>query len=182
MIKGIYVESDFTSIDRGPGIPVDQKLAEIASSPVKLTPVFKDFRVRLPYTEGLMCSPRVDKTSGKQILHIERANIGDEALYGKGIGTRLLKSALRYALEVQPRLSEFTAQHARLGFVNTAVKVAGESEVSVVIDEVHYGLPSGPAIGDMFKDVPVSPDWAYTVDFLRASVNPDQVKTWEMPV
>ncbi len=180
MLRGYYAPTDWKSIDKGVGIPKEIKLATIAASPVSVSPIQNAHKVTLPYVDGLSYVLRRPADEAP-ILHLERCNVGDEELYGAGIGTRLLQAAIRHGLELEPRITEFSGQWARLGMLNTIIGLVGQDNVATELDGVVYGLGSGRKLVEMFDAVPFVDGNVYTVDRLRAQINPDTALTWELP-
>ncbi len=180
MLCGYYAPTDWKSIDMGVGIPKERKLETIAASPVTVSPFQNAHIVTLPYVDGLYYVLR-RPADESPILHLERCNVGDEELYCAGIGTRLLKSAIRHSLELEPRITEFSGQWARLGMLNTIIGIVGKDNVTTELDSVGYGLGSDRELEEMFDAVPFVDGDVYTVDRLRARINPDTALTWELP-
>lgn len=185
MLRGIYAPSDFTSRDLVPGISAQEKLKVIAASPVIATPdkvndkVYDDsFSLTLPYTDGGFFLFGISRMP--EMLFTDHISVGDEALYGHGIGTRLLKAACRYAVERDRRVKVFSTGWARLGLVNTAIRVFGEQNVAIEHGE-RYGWNSDKELAAIFDENPPKAGEKYLVGGIEANIDPSLALTWEAP-
>jgi len=186
MLRNIYAPTDFKSVDRDPAVSVQEKLSEIAESPVTVSHNFRrgyvkdEYIVRLPYTDGALFHV-LDDEDGRMLVYTDHVNIGDQALYGNGIGTRLLVAGLQHALEMDPRVHEFSTGWARLGLINTAVAVLGESNVGIDAFGQTFGYDSDRALEEVFDEFPPDPGKKYMVNGITARIDHDRVSNWESP-
>lgn len=175
--------TDFTHIDRAPGVSAVQKLREIDQAPIRVQRILNCFKLTLPYIEGLTYAPtRPSLAAAYDNLHVERINIGDEALYGKGIGTRLVRAAVRHCLEAYSTVETLTATWVRLGAVNTFVRALGTDAVKVTQYGQTYGAGTGRQLEDMFDAHPFQAEEPYYVGYLEATLVPEKSAAWELPI
>ncbi len=115
-------------------------------------------------------------------MHIEHINVGDKGLYGKGIGSRLLRAAILHSYKQDARLAEVSTGCARLGLVNTMVGVLGKENVSVTMAGAHYGWGADHWLEQVFDDRPSILGVPYLVDSITARFDPSLIaEFWEMP-
>jgi hypothetical protein len=182
MLRGVYAPTDFVSRDRDPSISPVDKLRVIDSSPSMVHPLGKratNFIVRLPFTDGAVFEAGLCHDG----VYSEHVNVGDVALYGHGIGSRLLRSGLRHAVELQSgKSTRFITGWARLGLVNTVVSVLGEENVKVRLENgTSYGWQTEQPLGDIFDAQPPVVGEKYLVAAIVANIDPELVMSWEPP-
>lgn len=185
MLRGIYSPTDFMSSDKDPTVSVEDKLAIIAASPVELEcdvagGVRTDsFTVTLPFVDGGCFDFGI--TGYPETVLTDHVNVGDAALYGHGIGSRLLRAALRYAVEQDARITELHTGWARLGLINTVVAILGGENVSVEAYGNRYGWGSDRPLETVLDDYPPVPDETYMVNAVIARIDREVALTWELP-
>lgn len=164
-----------------PEVPASDKLKEIASAavliePIEFSEVAPQFSASLPYTAQSFFGIRAGEVYATNI------DLGDEELCGKGIGTRIVQAATRYAVEHRLRATRFTTHHAHLGMLRTAEKVFGEENVAVEMCGQRYGRESGRLLDAVFDDfIPVEGE-PYVVHGIEAHIAAELVPTWESPI
>jgi hypothetical protein len=185
MLRGIYAPTDFISFDLDPALGPEQKLRAIAAAPVTVKPwringkiYDDDFTVSLPYIQGAIFHAN-DREN--ESLFTDYVHVGDETLYGHGIGSRLLRAGCRYAVERNKHIKVFTTNWARLGLVNTAISVFGEENVGVD-HGIRYGWQGEKPLDAMFDDFPPDLGKKYLVGGIVARIQLDIAMTWEEPV
>ena len=191
MLRGVYAPSDFESIDSDPAIPAAVKLAVIHAARVRVTQSeFRDnfggpfdlelpFRVRASFD---LCTHTDGQPLEQPYLSGERIDVSDEALYRNGLGTRLIKSAVRYGLLLEPRLQVFSTGWARLGLLNSVVKIFGEDSVAVMHGDNRYGWNGNVPLDAIFDDLPPRAGQPYLIPAMEAAVNPEIALGWELPI
>jgi hypothetical protein len=186
MIRGIYAPSDFVSKDRGPGVSTEEKLRIISSSPVQIEPELLRGKVRmddvvatLPFVDGGIFA--FGLPSFPETILSDHINVGQAELYGHGIGSRLLRAGLRYAVEQDPTVCEFHTGWARLGLINAVVSVLGEDNVGVSIYGDRFGWGTQLPLEAMFDAHPPVEGKKYLVNNIAAKVDRDLALTWEEP-
>jgi len=182
MLHEIYVPQEAATRDSDPTKTVEEKLRIIADAPVQADQQTMTgcLKLRLPYiSTGLSAEPAVGDPN---TLYIHHVALGDEALYGHGIGTRLLRAAARLALEQNPDMHELLAVHSNLVLVNTFAAAAGPENTTVWLsDRDSYGHGSDKPLEAIFDDQPYIDNQPYHVWEVRAVLNPMQVAAWELP-
>lgn len=187
MLRDIYAPTDFKSVDADPSLSPEQKLEAIQRAPAIVTPqiikgvVYDDsFDIKLPYVDGGVFD--FGLTNFPNTLYSEHVNVGDSALYGHGIGSRILKAAFRYAVEQSPLITEFHTGWARLGLVNTTVSVLGLENVGVKSGGKTYGWGGDVPLEAVFDDYPHEEGSRYLVQNICARIDRDLAMTFERPV
>jgi hypothetical protein len=191
MLRDIYAPSDLKSINGDPSVPTDRKLEIINQSPITVEHpqtsygrfITNEFGVKLPFTEGAKFSTYINGC-----LFTSFISVGDSELHRNGIGSRLLKSAVRYAVEHKksPPVELFASGWTRLGLVNTAVEVFGQENVAVKIAgkyfENRYGWKGNKELEEIFDDQPPEEGEPYIVYCMEAMIDREQAMSWETPV
>lgn len=187
MLRAIVAPTDFLSIDRGPRFSAEEKLDIIARSPVTIRPsvirgkVYPDsFIARLPFTDGAIFNFGIRTI--EDALLTDYVNVGDAALYGHGIGSRLLRASTRYAVEQDDRVCRLGTGWARLGLVNTVANVFGVENTGVTMSGEHYGWGGDRPLEAIFDDQPPKPNEKYLVNGVDALIDRDLAMTWEEPI
>jgi len=187
MLRDIYAPTDFDSNDQDPSLSPEEKLEIIDRFPVTVTPavlsgrVYDDMcHVTLPLVRGITFATGL--TSSPTGLFIEHVNVGDKELYGKCIGSRLLRATCHFAVERDPHIDRLSTGWARLGLVNTVVRVLGEENVAVTSGGQRYGWESDRALEEVFDDEPAQEGKRYLVYSIEAAIDPEQAMEWEKPV
>jgi len=185
MLKDIYAPSDFAYSDMDPSVRVEDKLTVIAASPVEVvSEMEEEFSLSLPFVRGGEFSLLLWKNCRSGELPFMLAwsiDVGDKELYGYGIGSRLLRAAVRYGIETEPELTRFTTGWARLGMVNTAIKVFGADNVAIEQGGKCYGWQSDKPLDEVFNDYPPEENKPYLVYGIDARINYDKAIQWELP-
>jgi hypothetical protein len=188
MIKEVYAPSDYTSINQDPSIPIEKKL-EIISNARPVVIAYKwinTFKITLPFVQGATSEffkedPNLARDPNLLLLH--DLNVGDKELYLKGIGTRLLQATVRHGELLNPNLEGIRAVDAHLGLVNTFVKCFGEDNTAIFLSpHDHYGKGSDKPLKAIFDHQPPIEGEPYKVWEVQAQVDPEQVKSWELPI
>ena len=183
MLRGVYAPSDFVSRNLDPQINPEQKIAIISRSKVIVTPKpginLSRFEVTLPYSDGGEFAYGFNHNP--EILFTDYLSVGDEELYRKGLGSRMLMVACRYATERSNRVCVFATGWARLGLLNTAVRVFGDDKVSAVKGKERYGWNGKKSLEEMFDDYPPEEGRKYLVDRVEAYIDREQAGKWEQP-
>lgn len=185
MLRDLYAPSNLTSRNKAPHVSRAKKLKIIASNAITAyDSMYKDcFSLKLPFVWGASLTNPKDSRDETDLYMVATAiDVGDEALYGEGIGTRLMKASVRYALEKPDKPLRFVTGHARLGLVNTAVKVFGEDNVAIEYFGNRYGWKSERPLEAVFDDYPLVKGLPYIVSGIDARINREQAMTWELPV
>lgn len=180
MIRGLYAPSDFESIDMDPSMSAQQKLAVIKGSPVLVTQSRSSYHLGLPFVAGLSFD-FISVDDEMDTLNIGVINVGDAALYGKGIGSRLVRAATRFGVETHGSVNRLTTAHARLGLLNTVVRVFGEENVVASSHGRQYGTGTGLTLGQLLEEMPPEPGKQYSVQGLDVSIDRTVAAAWEMP-
>lgn len=187
MLRGIYSPTDFESLDKDPNYNPKEKLALVEQSAVHMWPSvinnvpYEDhFYVSLPFVVGGTFSCGLPESP--EVLFTDYINVGDEALYGNGIGTRLVQAGIRQAVSLDERVTELHTGWARLGLVNTIVRVLGEENVSFYKGGNRYGWGGDNALDTVFDDFPAELNETYLVYKIVAKINRDDAMTWDPPV
>ncbi len=187
MLRGFYAPSDFLSRDLDPSLTADEKLAIINTSPVLVRPtvikgrVFEDdFIISLPFVDGGSFN---DGLKGfPETLFTDYINVSDAALYGRGIGSRLLKAAFRHSIGHNNNISEFHTGWARLGLVNATISVLSEENVGVECGGNRYGWGSDKPLDSVLDDFPPVPGAKCLVNSIVARIDRELAMSWEAPV
>ncbi len=189
MIRDFYAPSDFDTRDFDPSLSAEEKLRIIASAPVIATPAningknyYDDVRVSLPFITGGHFATGLGRSPVGNTVLCDYFALGDEQLYGHGVGSRLLRSALRWAVASDSRTEVLQTNWARLGMVNTAVKVLGEENVGVRAHGADYGWGADKPLEEIFDDYPPIEGKAYLVHYICARIDRDLAMSWEAPV
>ncbi len=189
MLRNVYAPSDFESHDADPSLTAEEKLAVIASTPVEIAHTYfgerfipEEWSVGLPFMARAHLS-MLPKTKGHEaILFTDYVNVGDKNLYGHGIGSRLLRAAFRYSVQLDEDIAEFGTGWARLGLVNTVVDVLGPENVAVHKKGQRYGWQGERSLDELFDDHPATEGERYLVYGISAHIDRDLAMTWEKPV
>jgi GNAT superfamily N-acetyltransferase len=181
MIGEVYAPSNYVSADQDPSKSAEEKLEIINSSQSKVTENrLGAFRVTLPYVWGASAEPFVTDPNK---LYLHDVNVGDEELYGHGIGTRLLQAAVRYGASIDPNLKSVLARNADLGLVNTLIKGLGKENVRVSLSaHDHYGFGTNNPLEAIFEHQPSKEGEPYRVWEVEALVDSEQINNWELPI
>jgi hypothetical protein len=185
MLRNIYAPTNFHSEDKDPGKTREEKLAIIKTKAVTARQIVRpsippSVLLELPFLEGLKYTldrPRENTPT----IHIREIDLGDEELYRQGLGTRLVRAAVRHGLELRPDLAQLTVGDARLGLVNTVIGVFGEENVGVTVGQT-YGNGSELPLEAIFDDHPPHPGMPYKVESIRAAIDPHLAAAWELPI
>lgn len=172
MLKGIEIPIRTTVRDRKPTVSAADKLEHIQQKQaIRPVPDLETGLVsfKLPYVDDF----KVEFNDEGTIMSINHFNIGDRALIGHGIGSRLLKRAIDHGLECYPNLNRLIHASANLALVNTVVKVVGEEYVSVNNRGQRYGFGTDRPLEAMFEDHPYTEDYPYLVDRVEAVLDRD---------
>lgn len=187
MLRGIYAPSDYDTHNEDPSMSASEKLAIIAASPVTVDVTVAgdqryddDVVVKLPYVYGGEVSFGLDEEGDAALL--SDFSVGDDELYGNGIGTRLLQAGIRYALDTDPRITHVVGVWVRLGMLNTIAKSFGVDNVTVTKGGQTYGLGTPRAVEDVFDDFPLEEGKPYLVQTVKAVIDPQKVASWEQPL
>lgn len=187
MLRDIYAPSDYDTRNEDPSLSASEKLAVITASPVTIDVTTVDGQrydddvvVKLPYVYGGEVSLGLGEDGCTALL--SDFSVGDDELYGNGIGTRLLQAGIRYALDTDPRTTHVLGVWVRLGMLNTIVKSFGLENVTVTKGGQVYGLGTTRAIEEVFDDFPVDEGKTYSVQTVEAMIDPQKVATWEQPL
>lgn len=124
--------------------------------------------------------PGIENYPGLLIIH--RLVVGNSDLYGKGIGSRMVRAATRYGQEEDPNLKAVHAKWPRWGFLNTVVRVFGIENVSAHLDITQYGRGGSKPLEAILDDKPIVPYQPYVLDGLDAVIDRTMVESWELPV
>lgn len=187
MLRNYYAPTDFSSVDCDPNLSVEAKLSVIEASPVIVKPgainsesYVDSYSLSLPFVVGAKFYVGLNNDSS--FVHTNYFNIGDKELYGRRIGSRILRAALRYAVELNPSVETFSTGRARLGLVNTAVRVLGEENVAVRYFGDRFGWQSDRKLDEVLDEYPPTIGEKYIVKGIEAKIDRDQAVTWELPV
>ena len=181
MLRGLYAPSEFLSTDKAPSISVDRKLAFISHSPVVLRHGDGNvFTVSLPFIGGAFLS--LGSADRNESLHAYYVDIGDKALYGHGLGSRLIRGACRYAFDRDDRVRIFSSGWSHLGLLNTAIRVFGEENVAAIQGDARYGWQGQQPLDKLLDDFPLHEGEAYIVGGIEANIDSALALTWEKPV
>lgn len=186
MLKGYEAPTDFQyplSTTRSKK-QTARMMREINNSPVTAEHssskgnIFWDkFHVKLPHVWGAHFEFRQD-----QSLELVCIDVNDPLLFGRGIGTRLLQSASRHSVDLSPDFTTLVAGSVRLGMANTAIKVFGRENVSLVFgDSYEFGMGSDRPLEAIFDHRPYRRGESYIIDRLQAKVDRAQAAGWEKP-
>jgi hypothetical protein len=184
MLRGIYAPpTDFESMNTAPGVTRREKLEAIGLSLVALRcfPLVNIYHVGLPYVQGASFSFESVEEYG-DTLRLEKLNVGDKELYRQGIGSRLVRAMVRYGTETRVNLAHLTVGNARLGTLNTTVRIFGQEAVSAHLYGKQYGRGTEVPLEHMFDEVPPEPDHYYPLDGVDVVIDRDKAAAWEMPV
>jgi hypothetical protein len=179
MLRGISAPTDFGSIDRAPYLSADEKLATINQAPVSACKRLNYHWLFLPYVEGLVYG--LVSVDGIRAIHIDRLNIGDKQLYGHGIGSRLVRAAIRHSLELDSTVTQVSGTWPRLGAVNTFISVLGAKNVTIEQYGNRYGAGTSKPLEAVFDDEPFQPGQPYKIQGVQGIIDPVKARTWELP-
>jgi len=178
MLHNVYAPTDYGTLDYDPSVPAEEKLAKIALTPVSVIDDGYICSFDLPY--GF----RADVLMGHDHEDGLITDFGtfDANLRQKGIGARLLGAIFRYAAETRPKITLIATGWARLGYLNTLIKVCGEENVEVENSGFRYGNGTERSLSDIFTDQPPIPGNRYLVQQTVGLIDPKRVQLFEMPV
>ncbi len=182
MLRDVYVPSDLPSLNVAPDIPASEKIQVITATPVT---IFHhsgfEFDLRLPYVRDTSFVHGLPSMTGS--LALEHIDLGDERLYGHGIGSRLLRAATRYIVGLNAGVSSLTVDdHPRLGVLNTFISVFGTESVEARIGGVTYGGRGITTLDQIFEEHPVQAGEPYLLRSITACIDPAIAMSWENPV
>lgn len=182
MLGGVYIPTDFSPQDRGPRLAPEQKLEIIQSSPVVVEKDRKGTKIYLPFgvVGRFNVLPKIGEEPPSLMIHF--LAIDDENLYGKGIGSRMLKAATRQGLEQVSSLETVYIEDVRWGLLNTAVRVFGEENVSATEAGVEFGRGSAKPLEAILDVKQYVPGHFFAIDSLRAVIDRSTAAEWELPV
>jgi hypothetical protein len=181
MLRGVHVSSDLPSLNSAPDISATEKLHIIATTPIAIIHHSAyEFDLRLPYIRDTAFTHSLPSMVGS--LALERIDLGDEELYGHGIGSRLLTTATRFAVGLSSVTALTVDDHPRLGVLNTVISVFGEENVEARIGDISYGGQGEHTLGQIFDDHPVQEGEPYLLSVITARIDPATAMTWEVPI
>jgi hypothetical protein len=189
MLRGITGETDFPSEDSAPYLSQPEKLALVAASPVTVEPKVEDGRIKrnqfvasLPLTKGCHFSLQPAKGEAPATLYVQVLNLGDSELYKAGIGSRLMRATVRYALEQQPGTQLVVGSWPRLGSINTFARVFGRDGITVENYGERFGKGSDRPLDAILDAKPPTHGTVFFVDAVEASIDPLLAAGWERPL
>lgn len=171
--------TDFKPVDRDPSVPPEDKLLIIDTSrPLIEIGQFGNFCVSLPFADGALFnhpSPSFPTT-----LSTEHVNVGDPALFRKGIGSRILKAAAVFGKQRFPEVDTVAGiSWTRLGFVNAAISVFGAENTTVETMGKSYGERGDKDLGQLFTDYPPMDGETYFVSGgVTCTLDEERMAAW----
>jgi hypothetical protein len=195
MLKNLHIPSRVELRDLHPEVPAEEKLEAINSAEPTVAPdmaigldipvvedryrvYFADtFRKEIPYVEGMCFELHEALDTDESILEIDWLRVGDDKLYGHGIGTRLLQKAVEYGLESRPNLKTLTISPADMGLINTIGKVLGTDHVAVRRGRDWYGEGRDKPLEAILEDVPYRQCERYWMHEVRGSIDPARIQS-----
>jgi hypothetical protein len=188
MLGEIYAPSEYESKDADPSKTPEEKLEIISKSKTLVIPnkwrgIFK---VTLPFVQGATAEIfEKDPNSSRDpnVLFLHDLNVGDKELYGRGIGSRLVKATIKYAATQKPELTGIRAVNADLGLVNTVVKAVGSENVRVSLSaHEHFGMDAKAPLEEIFMHQAPAEGSPYKIWEVNAHIEPKTIEEWELPV
>lgn len=186
MLCNYYAPTDFDHVDEDPSMPAVDKLRRIAAAEVVAQPLVErgktydnSYWVRLPYTQGAECFfglPDFPET-----LMVDYINVGDRALYGNGIGIRLLMAGIKYAVDRDPNVAEVHTGWARWGLVSALGKLLGKENIAVENAGIRYGWGGAHPIEELLVVSPPTPGEPYLVCDVVARIDRGIALAWPAP-
>lgn len=179
MLAGLYVPSDIEPRDADPRVTSEEKLKIIHRSQVRISSSSDDghFVARLPY--GIWAGVYLPLPSTRErYAWITDIFAGDPSLHQKGIGSRLMRAVITEAVKRDPTVNCVVTGWARLGVVNTLIRVLGEENVSVTNNGRTFGMGTEYPLDDVFKHAPPHEGKQYLVHSTKSRIDPDLVRAW----
>jgi hypothetical protein len=185
MSKELWVPArpNIDSHDSDPETSVEQKLEAIKRKQgIRIVPDrtrgnpdgFKDlYKAHLPYTKGVSFFLR----EGSSDIELWDLDLGDKALYGHGIGTRLLQRVVEYGVHKRPDFRTISRGVGNWALVMTLGKVLGSNDfVEFEKGGRKYGALGGhPPIEAVFGHSPVEDGEEYNVKNIVGHIYADRL-------
>lgn len=180
MLAGLYVPSDIEPRDADPRVTSEEKLKIIHRSQVRISSSSDDghFVARLPY--GIWAGVYLPLPSTRErYAWITDIFAGDPSLHQKGIGSRLMRAVITEAVKRDPTVNCVVTGWARLGVVNTLIRVLGEENVSVTNNGRTFGMGTERPLEELLEFAPPHDDGPYVVYSTKSRIDPVVIKAWE---
>jgi hypothetical protein len=160
----------------------EEKLAHIVDTPVYIKQ-FKDstlFHASLPCDISSSVEPSV---KDPHILYIHNIHVGDPELRRKGIGTRLVRSIVRYGLENDPEITGIEAVGTNLALAKTFMQAFGEDHVRVdYTRHQSYGAGQPANVHELLDTIPPASLADTHIWGVFANIDPRSAREWELPI
>lgn len=184
MLRNIEAPSDLGAWDRAPEMSREEKLKTIRRTPVTLfRSMYGTYSVQLPLVGGASFELRGQgRPKAPDTIHMKSLNVGDGSLYKEGIGSRLLKASIAYAVAAEPDVRTLTAEKVYLGSIRTAARVLGAENLRIDHAGQGYGLDAEKLLDEVTEDYPHVPGQVYIVNSLTARIDHSKIVGWEVPV